>query len=143
MAETVKMYPLISTAGFIGLIFLHGNTMSNTKISKPITLESIAQSIEKLPTREEMNDSIDELARMVAVGFKETNGMVYGLQKDVNGLKTDVGILKTDVNTLKTDVNGLRGDVKGLRTDFNDLEDTVTANHGHRLRRIESKLQLA
>ena len=115
--------------------------MSNTQ-KLPITLESLSISIEsisqsigklatrdelkevrdqvmKLPTRDEMNtaisDSFDELARMVAVGFKETNGMIYTLQRDFNGMESR----------------------------FGDLADTVAINRGHRLRRIESKLQLA
>jgi copper chaperone CopZ len=87
--------------------------------SLSVSLEAISQSIARLPTRDEMNtaisDSFDELARMVAVGFKETNGMIYQLQRDFNGMESR----------------------------FNDLEETVSNNYGFRLRKIESRLQMA
>lgn len=73
-----------------------------------------------------ISDSFDELARMVAAGFKETNGMVYQLQSDFNGLQGEL--------------HGFRNEVHGR---FDSFEETVATNHGHRLRRIETKLQLA
>jgi hypothetical protein len=95
-------------------------------IGNLVTREEFKKEISKLPTRDEMNtaisDSFDELARMVAVGFKETNGMIYSLEKRFDGLES-------------------RFD--GMENRFDGLEETLVTNHGHRLRRIESKLQLA
>lgn len=101
--------------------------------SLSVSLKAISQSIAKLPTREEMNAAIDgsieEFARMVAAGFKETDALFYKMDKRFDGLENRF--------------DGLENRFGGLEDRFGGLEETVSQNYGFRLRKIESRLQMA
>jgi uncharacterized coiled-coil DUF342 family protein len=77
--------------------------------------------------------TIDDLAVMVAKGFKETNDNLVSFKAEtINKFR--------EINEKFKETND---NIGRLAQRFDELEDTVANNHGHRLRRIESKLQLA
>ncbi len=129
--------------------------MLHTKIPSTITLESIAESIGRLathddikklpthdevhhivkkavnhlPTKKDLSDSFDELARMVAVGFRETDKMFVELKTEMGDFKSEVyeRFDKVDERFNKVD---MRLDGIDLRLDKVDI----------RLNKVESKL---
>ena len=115
-------------------------SLSTSVESLSVSLKAISQSIAKLPTREEMNAAIDgsieEFARMVAAGFKETDALFYKMDKRFDGLENRFG-------GLEDRFDGLENRFGGLEDRFGGLEETVSQNYGFRLRKIESRLQMA
>ncbi len=105
------------------------------------------------------NDSkvtIDDLAIMIAKGFKETDDLavtVSGLAVTVaNGFKgMDSLVIKVDkgFKEIKKEISGIKenmatkDDIERLEVKFDSLEKVVFKDHAPRLRRIESKLQIA
>lgn len=87
--------------------------------------------------------TIDELAVMINKGFKEVHAELSDMRGNISSLKSDVSTLKSDVSILKSDVSIIKKDIRSLNIKFDYLEDLVINNHGKRLRKIESKLQIA
>ena len=129
--------------------------MHNNQIAKPVTLESMAVTLEsvvrsidgltvrvdKIPTRDEMNKimdgKIDDLAVMVAKGFKESDINLMSLKKQM-----EVGFREanTNIESFRKEVNE-RFDLFEDRTEL--LEKTLFNDHARRIRKIETKLQIA
>jgi len=92
------------------------NKKINTLKSVSTTLKSIAESIGKLPTHEDVSqivgdavkelptktdlgESFDELARMVAVGFKETDIMFADVNDRLNKIDGRLYGIETKMQT--------------------------------------------
>ena len=125
---------------------LDGSIASITNLSERMTnsenslaalsskIDSLAETVNKLPTRDEMNHviehSFNELADM-------TNGNFIQQESSFNAR---FGRLSTELHDFKDEVHE-RFDRLDIR--LTGMETIVVSNHGKRLRRIETKLQLA
>ena len=96
--------------------------------------------------------TIDDLARMVAKGFKEVDQNFKSIRSEM-ATKVDLEALrletKKDFASIRSEMAMMatRAELKSLRIDmqngFNSIEENILKNHGLRLRRIETKLQMA
>ena len=51
----------------------------------------ITKAVSNLPTKHDLGESFDELARMVAVGFRETDKMFVELKTELGDFKDEMG----------------------------------------------------
>ena len=74
----------------------------NNAVSKLATkdeLNEVKNIVKGLPTKTDLDDSFDELARMVAVGFKENDEMYNGLKSELGDFRSEVRDRFEEVNT--------------------------------------------
>jgi len=94
------------------------------------------------------NITIDDLAAMIAKGFKETNGNLRAVDGRVGNLETRFDSLETRFDSLEGRVINIeenmatKDDIHRLERKFDSLENVVFNDHGRRLRKIEHKLQI-
>lgn len=111
--------------------------------------------------------TIDDLAVMINKGFKETDRKISILDERVSNIEDNMAT-KEDIRNLDNRIDGVESrmatkedlkrfatkddlndlerrmvDTMATKEDFQNLEETIVKNHGHRLRRVEAKLQLA
>ena len=83
--------------------------------------------------------SMDELARMIAKGFKEVgenfNGRFVRIEDRIAKVETRLTNVEQNMAT--------KDDIVRLENRFDSLEKTIYSDHGRRLRKIETKLQIA
>ncbi len=96
--------------------------------------------------------TIEDLARMVATGFKESRQDLLDFKAEVNGyfdkLEGRVVNIEGKVSNIEknlADVNkrmATKDDIIRIEKHLGAIEE-VTKNHGTKIRRIETKLQMA
>ena len=110
------------------------------------------------------NISTDELAEMIAKGFKESQTNLREFKsevrssfketkKELSGFKNEFSNFRSEVNTFRSETNvrlqnieenmATKDDIYRLEKRFDGLEKTVFNDHGRRLRKIETTLQIA
>ncbi|MES2314531.1 MAG: hypothetical protein V4524_01155 [Patescibacteria group bacterium] len=107
-----------------------------SKLATKDELNEVKSIVKDLPTKADLENSFDELARMTAVGFNEM---------DSRFVKIDERFEQVDERFNQMDIrfDTLEGRFDRLENRFDGLEETVINKHGRRLSKLESKLQVA